>query len=419
MADKSHQSDAMITRLETELEERNAMIQGTIAGAQDSNRDLTGNETELITSAKKRVDDVRAQLNMLWDTRQSIVTGRQAIRDTYSEMERMRYTADQGPVEYRSAGAYILDMYVANTGDRQAKERLEMYYRAAAHQKTSDNLGVIPDPIVGDVLNFIDAARPLVTFDGPRNMPSATWYRPTVTQHTTVAKQGSAGAAADEKTELSSQKMTISRLTANAVTYGGYVNVSRQNIDFSSPQMLDIIINDLAAQYAVATEAAFGAMLIASANTVELAPVATGTNPSASEAAAGLWTAVAAVYTACKGQGRVALAVSPGKLGVWASLFAPVNPTNAQSTGFNASDFGQGVIGQISGIPVIMSAGIAGAATDFGVVFNTAAIECYEQRVGALQAIEPSVLGVQVAYAGYFTPLVVAAGGLQRITNVT
>jgi len=113
------------------------------------------------------------------------------------------------------------------------------------------------------------------------------------------------------------------------------------------------------------------------------------------------------------------LAVSPGKLSAWASLFAPVNPTNAQSTGFRAGDFGQGVIGQISGIPVIMSAGIAGAATDFGVVFSTAAIECYEQRVGSLQAVEPSVLGVQVAYAGYFTPLVVETGGIQRITNVT
>ena len=110
-----------------------------------------------------------------------------------------------------------------------------MYTRAAAHQKTSDNLGMVPDPIIGDVVNFIDAARPAVSFLGPRDMPSATWYRPKVTQHTLVAVQGTAGAAADEKSELS-QKMTITRLTGNAVTYGGYVNVSRQDIDFSSPR---------------------------------------------------------------------------------------------------------------------------------------------------------------------------------------
>jgi hypothetical protein len=390
-----------------------------IGNAQDGNRDITDNEKELIGSAKKRVDVLTDQLEMLRAASVSTTGARDKIRVISEEIQTMRRNVDQGVIEYRSAGQYILDVYAAGIGDRPAKERLDLFLRTAAHQKTADNLGIIPDPIIGPVLNFIDAARPLVTFDGPQNLPSATFYRPKVTQHTTVAKQGSAGAAADEKSELSSQKMLITRLTGTAITYGGYVNVSRQNLDFSNPQAMDAVINDLASQYAIATEAAFGAALIASANTIELAPVATGTNPSASEATTALWAAVAAVYTAVKGQGRVALAVSPGKLSAWASLFAPVNPTNSQSTGFNAGDFGQGVIGQISGIPVIMSAGIAGAATDFGVVFSTAAIESYEQRIGSLQAVEPSVLGVQVAYAGYFTPLVVETGGIQRITNVT
>jgi hypothetical protein len=419
MAEYGQQSDAMIERLERDLEERSAFIQGMIGSAQDGNRDITQNEKELIETAKVRVDQLTDQLEMLRAASASTIGARDKIRVISEEIMTMRRNVDNGPVEYRSAGAYILDVYAAGTGDRPAKERLDLFLRTAAHQKTSDNLGIIPDPIVGPVLNFIDAARPLVTFDGPQPLTTQTFYRPKVTQHTTVAKQGSGGLAADEKAELSSQKMLITRITGTAVTYGGYVNVSRQNMDFSSPQAMDAVINDLAAQYAIATEAAFGALLIASANTIELAPVATGTNPSATEATAALWAAVAAVYTACKGQGRVALAVSPGKLSAWASLFAPVNPTNAQSTGFRAGDFGQGVIGQISGIPVIMSAGIAGAATDFGVVFSTAAIEAYEQRVGSLQAVEPSVLGVQVAYAGYFTPLVVESGGIQRITNVT
>ena len=45
------------------------------------------------------------------------------------------------------------------------------------------------------------------------------------------------------------------------------------------------------------------------------------------------------------------------------------------------------------------------------IVASTAAFEVYEDRVGALQVVEPSVLGVQVAYAGYFAPLVVEPGG--------
>jgi hypothetical protein len=251
-------------------------------------------------------------------------------------------------------------------------------------------------------------------------MPSQTWYRPKVTQHVTVAVQGSAGAAADEKAELSSQKMTIGRLTGTAVTYGGYVNVSRQNIDFSSPNALDIVVNDLAAQYAIQTEAALGTALIATTNTVELAPVAAGGVASAAELAAGLWSAAAAIYTATKGQGRVILGVPPAKLGAWGSVFAPVNPQNAQSQGFNASDFNSGLVGNISGIPVYVSAGLAGApATTYGIALSTAAVEVYEQRVGALQATEPSVLGIQVAYAGYFTPMTVETGGVQEIVNVT
>jgi hypothetical protein len=56
-----------------------------------------------------------------------------------------------------------------------------------------------------------------------------------------------------------------------------------------------------------------------------------------------------------------------------------------------------------------MSAGL-GSGEAF--MFSTAAFEAYEQRVGALQAIEPSVLGTQVAYAGYFTPLTIEEGGI-------
>jgi hypothetical protein len=247
-------------------------------------------------------------------------------------------------------------------------------------------------------------------------MPSQNWSRPKVTQGTSVAVQGSAGAAADEKSELTSQKMTITSVTGTAVTYGGYVNVSRQNIDFSNPSAMDVVVNDLAARYAIQTEAALGAALIAATGETELTTASGGT-ATATELTNALWSAVGSIYTATKGAGRLALAVSPTRLASWASVFAPVNPQNAQSAGFTAGNFGQGIMGYIAGIPVIMSAGIAGAGTDYGVLFSTAAIEVYEQRVGTLSVVEPSVLGVQVAYAGYFSPMTVESTGIRRIVN--
>lgn len=411
------QTDAMIGRLEKEIEERSAFIEGVIGGAQDSDRDLTPSEREMTTAARTRLEELDTQLGLLHEARQRTTAARQRVADVGREIERMRNQVDAGPVEYRSAGAYMLDIWGAQTGNAAARERLEVYNRAAAHQKTSDNLGAIPDPIVGDVVNFIDASRPAVTFLGPRELTNATWYRPKVTQRTTVAAQGSAGAAADEKSELVSQKMTITRLTGNAVTYGGYVNVSRQDIDFSQPNMLDVIVDDLSAQYAIQTEAVLGTLIQAQANNVELT-TASGGVPTAAELAAGLWTAAANVYSATKGVGRIALVVPPSRLGNWGGVFSPVNPQNAQSAGFNAGDFGSGVMGNISGIPVICSPGYPTVANHYGSLVSSAAIEVYEQRVGALQVIEPSVLGVQVAYAGYFTPMLIETNGVQRIVNL-
>lgn len=405
-----NQTDAMIARLEKEIEERSSFIEGVIGNAQDTERDLSENEKELTTEARRRIENCEQQLETLYEARNRTAHARKRASDVQREMSRMRNEVDNGPVEYRSAGAYALEAYKAHIGDREAAERLEVFYRAADHQKTPDNLGVIPDPVIGDVLNFIDAARPIVSVLGPRPLPGATWHRPKVTQHTTVGVQGASGAAADEKSELGSQKMTITRLTANAVTYGGYVNVSRQNIDFSSPQVMDLIVNDLAAQYSIETEAAVAdAMLASGTPAVDILSTAT-----AADVAEALWTAAGTIYAATRGLGRLVLAVSPSRLGQFGPLFAPVNPQDAQSSGFNAGQFGQGAMGAISGITLVMSGGLTGTEA---VIFSTAAAEVYEQRVGTLQVTEPSVLGVQVAYAGYFTPMLVEAGAVIPISQ--
>ena len=49
-------------------------------------------------------------------------------------------------------------------------------------------------------------------------------------------------------------------------------------------------------------------------------------------------------------------------------------------------------------------------------MLSTAAAEVYEERIGSLQVVEPSVLGIQVAYAGYFTPMVIEPTGIIKIT---
>lgn len=402
------QTDAMIARLEGELEERNAFIQGVIGGAQNADRDLSDNEKELLTSARTRVEALRSQLDTLQDSRETVLRARERSAQLHRDMVAGRRSVDKGEIEYRSAGAYIVDLYKAAMNDKEAADRLALYTRAADHLKTGDLEGAIPDPIVGSVLNFIDSARPLVSAVGARPMPSAIWHRPKVTQRPAVGPQGTAGGAGDEKSELVSQKLILSRLTAEAVTYGGYLNVSRQSIDFGTGT-IDLVVNGLAAEYAVETEAAFGAEL-----SKTTASEGYGTSPTDATVRAAIWAAVAKVYAAVKGQGRLILAVAPDRLEVFGNLFGEyVNPQNAASPGFQAGQFGQGVMGQISGVPVVMSAGLA-AGESF--LFSTAAVEAYEQRVGTLQVTEPSVLGTQVGYAGYFTPMTVESAGVVELT---
>jgi hypothetical protein len=404
MAQGSAANDIFMKRLEDELKDKTTFYNGILERANASNRDLSADDQLLVNETRSRMEEIKAQIDNVSATAKVAYETRSLQQQVGAELDHLRGKPQVGEVEYRSTGEYIIDVRNAAIGDDRAKERLELFYRAAAHQKTSDNLGVIPNPVVGEVINFVDGQRPLVQALGPRAMPGARWSRPRVTQHTTVALQGSAGAAADEKSELVSQKMVIGELTGAAKTYGGYVNVSRQNIDFADPSAFDIIVNDLALQYALETEGATADAVAATATTAvsyDLTP-ASGTPEQA--VAAAIWTAAGTVYSVVKGAGRLVLVFAPDRLAAFGPLFAPINPQAGYGSLGSAANFGQGVVGQIAGVTGVMSAGLASGEA---YLLSTAALEVYEQRIGQLQVVEPSVLGVQVAYAGYFTPMLI------------
>ena len=394
--------DEMIQRLETELREKETLIRGIFERANAGTRDINDEESEMVSETRNRMAKIKSQLEQVEDVNRIAYDTRNRAREVDHAINVMKGRPRVGDVEYRYAGEYMLDMWQSAQGNREATERIETYTRAAAHQKTSDSLGIIPDPIVGPVIDFIDAARPLVSVLGTLALTSQTFHRPFVSQQPAVALQGGVGGglAANEKTELNSQKMIVSRKTVTAKTYGGYVNVSRQTIDFSNPSALDLVVNGLSQQYAIETEAAVGDALSSSTT----AAVSYGAVPTANTVAAAVWAAVASCYAVTKGSGRVMLAVAPDVLSTFGPLFPPVNPRDAQSPGFEAGRFNQGIMGTIGAIPCVMSAGLAPGEA---FVFSTAALELFEQRVGMLQVVEPSVFGLQVAYAGYFSTLVV------------
>lgn len=398
-------TDQILARYVSEIEDRQQFIDSLL---QSSNgEDLTDEKMELVTRAKDRIAECNRQMAPLEEARR--ISGESSERIKNLAVYMQDDQARPHIVEYRSAGEYALDMWKGSLGNDEAQQRMKAYaaeHRAAAHQTTTDSTGLLPTPILGPVVNFVDEARPLVNALGPRQLPSGSWSRPKITQHTAVLAQSA------EKAELTSQKMIITKLPVVPVTYGGYVNVSRQLVDWSDPAAMDIVINDLAGQYALKTEdVAVDAFVAgATASTVNLA---TGTN-TAAQVAAAIWAAAGQVYAGAKGSGRVIIAAPPQMLGQIGPLFAPVNPQSAQSPGFTAANFMQGSVGTISGLPVYITAGMADNKM---LVMSTAAAEVYEDRIGSLSVVEPSVLGVQVAYAGHFVPLIIEATGIIAITK--
>ena len=396
-------TDQMLARLSGEIAEKQNFIDGVVEAAEKEGRDLTSQEMELVTRARTRQGELNDQAKPMQEAAEIALESARRISEIGKLMGDQKKPV--GDVAYRTAGEWTVDYIAAVTGSVSAKERIEMYTRAAAHQTTADNPGLLPTQIVGDLINFVDQARPLIGFFGARQMPSGAWARPRITQHTNIAAQSA------EKTELVSRKMLIDSVPVTAQTLGGYVNISRQNQAWSQPAIMDIVVNDLAGQYAIETENAFADALMAAATAETALPTGAAT---AAQVSAALWGAVGNVYTATKGAGRLFQAVSPDMLGILGPLFAPVNPTNSQSTGFNAADIGSGTVGSISGVPVIVSAGLNAGSWLVG---STAGAEVYEDRIGVLSVIEPSVLGTQVAYGGFFADVVLVPTALRKIAK--
>ena len=166
----SHRPDARPASA-AEIEEKQKFIDGVVEAAEKDGRDLTQQEMELVTRAVTGSGELNEQAKPMQEAaRIAIESPRPGRADRPPDGH--RDTRSPGEVEYRSAGEYVIDRWRAGLGIEEARERLELYHRAAAHMTTSaDSAGILPEPIVGPVVNFVDAARPLVSALGPRELP--------------------------------------------------------------------------------------------------------------------------------------------------------------------------------------------------------------------------------------------------------
>jgi hypothetical protein len=403
----------VLDRLAAQRAEQLAAMDAVLAQVGDD-RDLVDAEKSLLMATQQRVEAIDAQIELLAPLeamKAAHVDALPAVRPDMVAATARRADGVDRPPEYRSTGHFLAD-YCRARGcqegggfgdpDPGALRRVQaIQARVVADQKTTDTTGILPTPIVGAVVSLIDSNRPLIASlggaKGLGGIPGTTFSRPKVTQHTTVGQQTT---GANEKTQLSSQKMTITPVNFAKTTYGGTVDISRQDIDWTSPAAWDILVRDLAQVYAVQTETAVAAAFVTAA---------TGTKPAALPAAPVLADWAKGLYTAAMHSYQAAF-MMPDRvwcsLDVWAALGSlvdvarvvlPVDVTRemgAPGTS-NLASFQ----GDIFGLPRIVAPTLPAKTC---IVGPSALYEVYEEVIGLLSVVEPSILGVQVAYGGYF-----------------
>lgn len=388
-------STTMLEKLVEERTSQASFVDKLTDTALSENRDLTGNELELITRAQSRVSDIDKQLDVL---SKDMDLDAQAKERLARHRPGVASQGDKPAIEYRSAGAYLRDYLGTIIGEGEFKvaatDRLTRYHRAAAHIVTDNFTGVFPDAIVGPVINAINSTRPIVTALGTIGVPSGPSFRRPRLNDPNIAT--GVGVQAAQKNELVSQQFTMTSENVDLVTLGGYVNVARQVIDWGVASM-DTIVNQLAARYSYATERAAIEEMALSASKI---PLAAGADSATTIKA--VYDGAALVYDKT---GQLPTLFATGPKG-WARLgglsdqagrqiFPFLAPSNAAGTQSADSFAGNPV-----GLRMVVTPGIT---DDTFWILNGQSMEIYEQQIGQLSVVEPSVLGVQVAFAGYFS----------------
>jgi hypothetical protein len=322
-------------------------------------------------------------------------------------------------------GEYFAAMHIGGETFRNVAAATQEYIKsrqtaleaAAGDVLTTDTPGLLPVPVLGPVFQDLNFIRPVVNAIGARAMPnggaSKTFVRPTITTHTSVAAQSSELAAASATT------MVIAANTVSKTTLAGQVTLSIQDVDFTDPASLQIILNDLVGEYMLASDNVAADAITAGATASGATWTVSSTDPSSLFNA--LYTAAYNILTETNFLPDH-LFVDPN---VWLYLGKqldadkrPVFPYvgAAGLMGMNAA--GTSNITQMNtfnpfGLSLVADKNFAASTM---VVARAQAIEFYEQIRGLMSVELPSTLGRNFSYAGYVSTFIADATQVQKIT---
>jgi HK97 family phage prohead protease len=270
---------------------------------------------------------------------------------------------------------------------------------AAPNITTADTPGILPEIITGSVFDGLNPIRPFVSAIGAKAMPQsgATFRRPVITVRPTVTQQPTG-----QLNALDPSTVTVANNNVNKLTFGTYVTMSEQDLDWTDPASINIVLDQLAIAYGQATDNYAVDTCVAGITQTATVGASTAEN----------W--ITAIYNAAQQISASSnylpthMVVGPA---TWAALGSlvddnkrPVFPFvgapglagqnaigTSSATSWNGNPLGLVlVVDKNCGTPFIGHA--AGPAAGF---------EFYEQQKGAISVDVPSTLGRTIAYRGY------------------
>jgi HK97 family phage prohead protease len=320
-----------------------------------------------------------------------------------------------------SAGEYLAAMHAGgdtfanvNAAYKEAVRDQQTALQAAAGDVlTTDTPGLLPVPVLGPLFQDLNFVRPVVSAFGARSMPntpSKTFVRPTITTHTSAATQ-------TENSAVSATTMVIASNTVTKATVAGQVTLTMQDMDFTDPAAMNLILNDLAGEYLIATDNIAADALVAGKTASGSTWTVTAGDPT---------SLINSLYDAAREIAEDSnyfpthLCVSPD---VWEKLGAQLDANKRPVLGYTTNGvLGQNSLGRVGGLGY-NSMDVMGLtlvvdnnfASGTMLVTYAPGFEIYEAQQGVLSVANPSTLSRTFSYYGYFSTFVAKSSFIQGI----
>jgi HK97 family phage prohead protease len=311
----------------------------------------------------------------------------------------IQYAAPKREFKLPTAAEYMVKFVAGGSEFAEFNQRI---VAAAPNVTTTDTPGILPVPIISPIYNsFVANYRPLITAMGVRQMPASgkVFIRPKVTTHTTI------GASNGELVALDQGTFVVDDVQITKALYGGYVKLSEESMDMTSPEVLGALIDDMARIYANATDVAACATF--EAGVTQTQALTDDTDPA--DWVNFIYGAAAQILNNSNGNLPNVMVVSPAyyaSLGALVDisgrpLFPNVGPQNAVGTGASASTFN----GNAFGLSLVVDRNITVTSPYVG---DSTGFECWEQQRGAVSVeLADGALGRIIKFRGYFSSVMI------------